>query len=101
MSTKKILQIRYRFDGPFAQFDDILPEFADRMLTVPGLEWKIWAYDESVGEGSGIYLFTDGERATAYAEPMVAEMRQLLAEVSAHLYDIHEKSTEVTLGPIG
>lgn len=100
MSIKKVLQIRFRYEGTYDAFDEVLPAYVERMLTVPGLEWKIWAYDDASGEGAGLYLFADRASVDAYAPAMVAEMSTFMPEVSAHVYDFHESATALTRGPV-
>lgn len=100
MSVPKILQIRFTYDGSYSQFEPILPSFCDRLATVPGLEWKIWAYNEATHEGAGLYLFADEASARSYADGMVAEMAALVTNPTAHLYDFHEAATAATRGPV-
>jgi hypothetical protein len=46
------------------------------MLAIPGLEWKVWVFDEESGAAGGFYLFRDSASAVAYAEgPVIAKLR--------------------------
>ena len=48
----------------------------DKMLSVPGLEWKLWVTSPAANSAGGIYLFRDEASATAYVGgPVIAALR--------------------------
>ena len=48
----------------------------DRMLAIPGLEWKLWIANPAANSAGGIYLFRDEASASAYVNgPIVAALR--------------------------
>jgi Putative mono-oxygenase ydhR len=49
----------------------------DRMLSVPGLEWKLWVASPATSSAGGIYLFRDEASASAYVSgPVIAALRR-------------------------
>ncbi len=48
----------------------------ETMLSVPGLEWKLWVASPAASSAGGIYLFHDKASATAYVSgPVIAGLR--------------------------
>ena len=49
----------------------------DMMLSVPGLEWKLWVASPAESSAGGIYLFRDEASAAAYVSgPVIAALRR-------------------------
>jgi hypothetical protein len=49
----------------------------DTMLSLPGLEWKLWVASPEARSAGGIYLFRDQASATAYVSgPVIAALRR-------------------------
>jgi hypothetical protein len=49
----------------------------DMMLSVPGLEWKLWVTSPAASSAGGIYLFRDEASAAAYVGgPVIAALRR-------------------------
>ena len=52
-------------------------QVVDMMLSVPGLEWKLWVASPASSSAGGIYLFRDEESAAAYVSgPIIAALRR-------------------------
>lgn len=50
----------------------------EAMLSVPGLEWKLWLAGPHARTAGGIYLFRDEASASAYVDgPIVERLRTL------------------------
>jgi hypothetical protein len=96
----RIVRISFAYDGSYDQFEPILPAFAEKARSVPGLVWKIWTYDDDAHRGAGLYLFSGESEARAYLEWIVPQMRTLAKDVSAELLRVHEGATRATRGPI-
>jgi hypothetical protein len=65
----------------------------DKMLTVPGLEWKLWIASPSSSSAGGIYLFRDEPSATAYVGgPVIAALRgnPAVRDVRIRVYAVAE-----------
>jgi hypothetical protein len=101
----KLLQVNYRRER--GQDD---PEQAEQMLAaaeqlsgLPGLQWKIWIYDDAAGASGGIYLFDTVEHARAWGAEMLPHALAALpatSEVDARYFDIDERLSTVTRGPV-
>jgi hypothetical protein len=51
-------------------------QVVDTMLSVPGLEWKLWIANPEARSAGGIYLFRDEASAAAYiGGPVIASLR--------------------------
>jgi hypothetical protein len=49
----------------------------DMILSVPGLEWKLWVANPAARSAGGIYLFRDEASAAAYVSgPVIAALRR-------------------------
>jgi hypothetical protein len=49
----------------------------DTILSVPGLEWKLWVASPAESSAGGIYLFRDEASATGYVSgPVIAALRR-------------------------
>jgi hypothetical protein len=60
-------------------------QVVDTMLSVPGLEWKLWIASPEASSAGGIYLFRDEASATAYVNgPVIAALRR-----SPSVRDVH------------
>ena len=79
-------------------------EVAEPIAQTPGLQWKIWLWNDEERIGAGIYLFEDQESIDAYlAGPIVAPLGEhpAISDLSVKVFDIVEKHTAVTRGPVG
>ncbi len=48
----------------------------DKMLSVPGLVWKLWLASPATSSAGGVYLFRDEASATAYVNgPVINALR--------------------------
>ena len=68
----KLLQVNYRrerWQDDAEQAEHLLGA-AERISGLPGLQWKIWIYDDSNAVAGGIYLFDTEERARAWGEKL-------------------------------
>ncbi len=96
----RIVRISFAYDGTYAQFEPILPAFAEKARSVQGLVWKIWTYDDEARRGAGLYLFAGEAEARAYLDWVVPQMESLAKDVSAEVLRVHEGATRATRGPI-
>jgi Putative mono-oxygenase ydhR len=71
----------------------------DRMLSVSGLEWKLWVASPATSSAGGIYLFRDEASASAYVDgPLIAALRRnpSVRDVRIHLYVVEEEPSRQT-----
>jgi len=65
----------------------------DMMLSVPGLEWKLWVASPDSSSAGGIYLFRDEASAAAYVSgPLIAAVRRNpnVRDVRIRVYAVDE-----------
>ena len=63
------------------------------MLSVPGLEWKLWVANPAESSAGGIYLFRDEASASAYVNgPVIAALRRKpsVRDVRIRVYDVDD-----------
>jgi hypothetical protein len=101
--SKKILQINLRFNVTAVELAKEFETAAGYIAEVPGLKWKIFGMDEQRGEAAGIYLFEDDGSLKSYLEgPIIADMKgkKAFSDVDIKYFDVVDKATAVTRGPI-
>jgi hypothetical protein len=101
--SQKILQLNFRFDVPRADYEGAVTPLANDFAEVPGLLWKIWLMNEAGSEAGGIYLFDDESSLAAYLEGPLAtavKTHPALSNLSAKQFDVMEKLTSITRGPV-
>jgi hypothetical protein len=101
----KLLQVNYRRergqDDP-EQAEQLLAD-AEQISGLPGLQWKIWIYDDAVGAAGGIYLFDTEEHARTWGDEMLPHAlagRPGTSDVDTRYFDIDERLSAVTRGPL-
>ena len=102
--SKKILQLNFRFNVTAAEYEGAVDPLAQAIADVPGLVWKVWFLNEAEREAGGIYLFDDESSAKAFLEGDLAAQvtgHPALSDFSVKLFDVMEKQTAVTRGPVG
>jgi hypothetical protein len=102
----KLLQVNYRRergqDDP-EQAEHLLGA-AERISGLPGLQWKVWIYDDARGAAGGIYLFDTEEHARIWGDEMLPNsLGQLpgVSEIEARYFDVDEILSTITRGPVG
>ena len=101
----KLLQVNYRRERgqDDAEQAEHLLGAAERISGLPGLQWKIWIYDDSNAVAGGIYLFDTEARARAWGDEMLPASLGRLAgvtDIDAKYFDVDERLTEITRGPV-
>lgn len=101
----KLLQVNYRRergqDDP--QQSEHLLSAAERISGLPGLQWKVWIYDDSQQAAGGIYLFDTEEHARTWGDEMLpASLGRLpgVSDIEAKYFDVDERLSEITRGPL-
>ncbi len=99
----QVLIVRYKFNMPQAEYEDMAFHLAGAILDVHGLRWKIWLINPAACEAGGIYLFDD-ERATQafLAGPILAAIKNhpAFSHLTIRRLTVLEATTEMTHGPI-
>ena len=101
--SQKLLQVNLKFSIPRTALEAAWLEAAQPIADWPGLLWKVWLMNESEHEAGGIYLFESDIAAQAYlAGPIVAALKSspAIRNISAKLFDVLERHTTITKGPV-
>ena len=76
---------------------------AEGIATLPGLEWKLWGYDDVEHVAENIYLFDTDEHARAWADgPMKSALSSHpgISDIEVRYYDVDERLSKVTRAPL-
>ena len=101
--SEKILQINFKLNVSGKEYEQAVSPLAEQISAVDGLRWKVWFMNEAESEAGGFYLFDDDSSVQAYLEgPIVAGIKShpALMDISAKVFDVMEKLTAVTRGPV-
>jgi hypothetical protein len=101
--TQKLLQINFKITTSAKDYATLVAPFADPIAKTPGLEWKVWIFNEQNHEAGGVYLFRDEASVNAYLNGNVVaglKTQPTIKDISAKVFDIDEKMTHMTRGPI-
>lgn len=97
-----VLQVDFKHEGPFGE--EMASTFSDLARSIneePGFLWKIWTENEETREAGGIYVFETKEDAKKYEDMHRARMSSLgVTNPNFKIFDINEKLTQITNGPI-
>lgn len=77
-------------------------EFAQKVINLPGLKFKIWGYDEKKKEYSGFYIYEtrrDAEIRARSATAFLMKMFPGVTNATAQIYDINEELSKITRTP--
>jgi len=101
----KLLQVNYRREHGQGNKDQAEYQLAaaERIAGVPGLQWKIWIYDDESQKAGGIYLFDSEEQARAFGDHIPESLGKLpgVGDIDRRYFDVDERLSEITRGPVG
>lgn len=101
--SQKLLQVNLKFSLSKAELEAAWLDAAQPIAETPGLRWKVWLMNEAEHEAGGIYLFESEDAAQSYlAGPIVAASKASpgISNISAKLFDVLERHTDITRGPV-
>ena len=101
--TQKLLQLNFKITSTVKDYAALVAPFADPIAKSPGLEWKVWIFNEQNHEAGGIYLFRDEASVNAYMNgDIVAALKKqpTIKDISAKIFDVEETLTQKTRGPV-
>jgi putative monooxygenase ydhR len=101
--SQRLLQVNAKFSIPRAEIEAAWLDAAQPIADWPGLRWKVWLMNEAEREAGGIYLFESDAAAQSYlAGPIVASLKSspAISNISAKLFDVLERHTAITRGPL-
>jgi hypothetical protein len=76
---------------------------AEKIAGVPGLLWKLWAYDDAEHVAESVYLFDNEEHARAWGDgPMKPALGSHpgISDIEVRYYDVDEELSAVTRAPL-
>ena len=73
-----------------------------KWINMPGLKWKIYAFDDEASMGTGIYLFHDEEAMNAHMENLrkMEKVVEHVSELEMKVWDVQEALCKITGAPI-
>ena len=101
----KMLQVDYGRELPRTDKGQAerMAAAANKIANVPGLLWKIWAYDDDAQRAVSYYLFDTDEHAREWGEgPLRASLgaNPGVSNISTSYFDVDEELSAITRGPI-
>ena len=76
---------------------------AEKIAGLPGLQWKLWAYDDAEHVAESIYMFDSAEQARAWGDgPMKAALGSHpgISDIEVRYYDVDEQLSAATRAPL-
>ena len=69
---------------------------------MPGLRWKIYAFNDEESMGTGIYLFDDEEAMKAHMENLrqMEKVVDYVSDLEMMVWDVQEVLCKITRAPI-
>ncbi len=100
--AKWILQVNFKYNGPYADLLQANREAAKQIAQAPGLRWKIWLANEGEGEVGGIYLFDDESSVQSYLAVRTPQWKSIpaISDIRVKQFEVVDELTEVTRGPV-
>ena len=80
-----------------------LRQAAEKISGVPGLVWKLWAYDDDERIATSIYLFESESSARAWGDgPMVPSLSAFpgISDIEVRYFDVDQELSALTRAPM-
>lgn len=99
---KTLLQIDFPYSGPYgSEMSAAMAELAESIALEPGLVWKIWTENPTVGEAGGIYLFEDEASARQYLDKHRRRLEGFgVTGINAKVFSVNPALTAIDHGPV-
>lgn len=96
-----LLHIQFDFDAEDPEHY-FTTEAAEQLAQLPGLKWKVWAYNQDKKTGSGFYLYGDERDARIRAEKAVPHLQSLpgISNVTTRIYTVIDDLSRITRAPL-
>ena len=100
-----ILQGRFNWSGTRVEYEKIAEAFVPEINKMPGLHWKIWAFDDTKMEATGIYIFKD-KKSAQDAEKGIHENKKQgvypkqMGDITVRLWDVQDSLSRANRAPI-
>ena len=76
---------------------------AEKIAGIPGLIWKLWAYDDGAKRAENMYLFESEAEARAWGDgPLKPSLSAYpgVSDIEVRYYDVDEALSAVTRAPL-
>jgi Putative mono-oxygenase ydhR len=76
---------------------------AEKISGLPGLLWKLWAYNDREHHAESVYLFDNEQHARAWGDgPMKPSLSSHpgIDEIEVRYYDVDEELSAITRAPL-
>ena len=95
-----ILEARFKVAISRKEYEEFVnpQKYAD----MPGLRWKIWAFNDEKSMATGIYLFDDAQAMKSQMDYLRATVDQVdfASDLDMMVWDIQEALCKITRAPI-
>jgi heme-degrading monooxygenase HmoA len=101
----KLLVVRFTREAPHDD-PEVAAAFegaAQKIAGVPGLIWKLWAYEDTDHDCTSVYLFDSEESARAWGDgPLVPALssNKGVGDIEVGYYDVDEHLSAITHTPM-
>jgi len=98
-----IVQFNFPFLGPWGdELAEIAKPVAEYLADTYGLVWKIWTENPQTNRAGGIYLFENKYSAKHFAEnhQIILHKMGITEGIICHIFEINQKLSEFTRGPV-
>lgn len=101
----KILQVNYSRQLPKGDLEQAkrMSAAAEKLAQLPGLLWKLWAYDDDQQRAVSYYLFDSEQNARAWGEgPLRASLGSQpgIGDITTQYFDVDVDLSRITRGPV-
>ena len=101
--SKKILQVNFKLKVPVKEYEKICDQLAMPIAGTKGMAWKVWIINDASNEAGGIYLFEDDSSLKKYTEGEIVKTimsHPAVSDINVKIFDVMEKHTKTTSGPV-
>lgn len=97
-----LLQVDFPYAGPWGdEMSNAMQDLARSIADEPGLLWKLWTENPTVGEAGGVYLFADRASADAYLAMHRARLKGFgVPAVNAKIFAVNEALSRIDRAPL-
>jgi hypothetical protein len=98
----KILEARFKVSISREEYERSASPGAQKWAEMPGLRWKIYAFDDESSMATGIYLFDDEEVMRAHMENLrkMEKVVEHASDLEMQVWDVQEALCKITNAPI-
>ena len=96
----KILEARFKVAISREKYEETANP--QRFVNMPGLRWKIYAFNDEKSMATGIYLFDDVQAMNTYMKNLRTMVDQVdfVSDMEMMVWDVQEALCKITKAPI-